>query len=95
MEASYLQSVTVHNHMPRLATPLLHSSRSKPGVLTTFSLRIISQRCKMEASFQDVKAFHQAAKEGNAAVVEELLTKGMLADVKATDVSSPCCVVNN
>ncbi len=49
----------------------------------------------MEASFQDVKAFHQAAKEGNAAVVEELLTKGMLADVKATDVSSPCCVVNN
>jgi len=55
----------------------------------------ISQRCKMEASFQDVKAFHQAAKEGNAAVVKELLTKGMQADVKATDVSSPCCAVNN
>ncbi|DBA83322.1 TPA: hypothetical protein ACH3X2_006602 [Trebouxia sp. C0005] len=34
---------------------------------------------------EDVKAFHQAAKEGNATVVKELLTKGMLADVKATD----------
>ena len=48
----------------------------------------------MQASVQDVKALHQAATEGNAAVVKELLTKGMQADVKATDVSSPCCVVN-
>ncbi len=49
----------------------------------------------MEASFQDVKAFHQAAKEGNAAVCKEPLTKGMQADVKAADVSSPCVVVND
>ncbi|KAL0019498.1 hypothetical protein WJX79_006890 [Trebouxia sp. C0005] len=38
---------------------------------------------------EDVKAFHQAAKEGNATVVKELLTKGMLADVKATDGFTP------